>query len=210
MTAHGGGQKKYRAAAGDYDASGLPKGPPHLDSVWVQRSDTPSPRDRVSNHLQADEGCAPSEQRRLPDRRRRVLWSVVYGSFNARRRRPPRRETESRYHSLDWHDAHLLAVSIGILIMSVADAVLTLTLMSYGAVEINPVMAVLVGSPAVFTALKIAMTGISVMMMVFLARYRFMRAVRVELILYGVLAAYMILIGHEFRMLQNIPDLHLY
>ncbi len=94
--------------------------------------------------------------------------------------------------------------------MSVADAVLTLTLMSYGAVEINPVMAVLVGSPAVFAALKIAMTGISVMMMVFLARYRFMRAVRVELILYGVLAAYMILIGHEFRMLENIPDLYLY
>ena len=114
--------------------------------------------------------------------------------------------TESRYHSVDWHGAHLLAVSIGILILSVADAVLTLTLMSYGAVEINPVMAVLVdGSPAVFAALKIAMTGISVMMMVFLARYRFMRVVRVELILYGVLAGYMILIGHELRMLQQHP-----
>ncbi|HLN49761.1 MAG TPA: DUF5658 family protein [Steroidobacteraceae bacterium] len=118
---------------------------------------------------------------------------------------------ESRYHSLDWHSAHLLAVSIGILILSVADAVLTLTLMSYGAVEINPVMATLVdGSPAVFAGLKIAMTGISVMMMVFLARYRFMRAVRVELILYGVLAGYVILIGHEFRMLQPVPELRLF
>ncbi|MGC1387393.1 MAG: DUF5658 family protein [Steroidobacteraceae bacterium] len=180
----------------------------------MQRSDTPNPRDRVSNRLQVTAPCASSvagEQRRLPDRRQRVLWSVVYGSFNARRRRPPRRTDESRYHSLDWHDAHLLAVSIGILIMSVADAALTLTLMTYGAVEINPVMAVLVdGSPAVFAALKIAMTGISVVVMVFLARYRFMRAVRVDLILYAVLVGYMILIGHEYRMLQNIPDVHLF
>ncbi len=180
----------------------------------MQRSETPNARDRVSDQLQVAAPCASSEageQRSLPDRRRRVLWSVVYGSFNARRRRPPRRMHESRYHSLDWHDAHLLAVSIGILIMSVADAALTLTLMSYGAIEINPVMAVLVdGSPAVFASLKIAMTGISVVVMVFLARYRFMRAVRVELILYGVLVSYMILIGHEYRMLQNIPDLHLY
>ena len=180
----------------------------------MKRSDTPSPRDRVSNQLQVNVPFAPSEageQRALPDRRRRVLWSVVYGSFNARRRRPARRMNESCYHSLDWHSAHLLGVSIAILIMSVADAVLTLTLMSNGAVEVNPVMALLVdGSPAVFAVLKIAMTGISVMLMVFVARYRFMRVVRVELILYGVLAGYMILIGHEFSMLQNVPDLRLF
>lgn len=118
--------------------------------------------------------------------------------------------SDETYHSVDWHSAHLLAVSIGILILCVGDAVLTLTLMSYGAVEINPVMAMLVyGSPAVFAALKMAVTGISVVMLVFLARYRFMRVVKVELFLYAVLAGYMFLIGHEFGMLQNIPDLHL-
>ena len=118
---------------------------------------------------------------------------------------------DSRYHSLDWHSAHLLAVSIGILLLSVGDAVLTITLMSYGAVEVNPVMAVLVdGSPALFVSLKMAMTGISVMLLVSLARYRFMRVVRVELILYGALAAYTILVVHEFGMLQNVPDLRLF
>lgn len=151
------------------------------------------------------------EQRRLSDRRQRVLWSVVYGSFNARRRRPPRRMNDARYHSLDWHSAHLLAVSIGILILCVGDAVLTLSLMSYGAVEINPVMALLVyGSPAIFAALKMALTGSSVIMLVFLARYRFMRVVKVELILYGVLAGYVFLIAHEFGMLRNIPELRFF
>ena len=174
-------------------------------------SDSLHARDRVPRHLQATVPCAPGAQRRLSDRRQRVLWSVVYGSFNARRRRPPRRLNDGRYHALDWHSAHLLAVSIGILLLSVGDALLTLTLMSYGAVEVNPVMAMLVyGSPAVFTALKMAMTGISVMLLVFLARYRFMRVVKVELILYGVLAGYMILIRHEFGMLQVISDLRLF
>jgi hypothetical protein len=180
----------------------------------MKRSDSPRPRDRISSQLQVNVPCAPGEageQRRLSDRRQRVLWSVVYGSFNARRRRPPRRMNDSRYHSLDWHSAHLLAVSIGILLLSVGDAVLTLTLMSYGAVEVNPVMAVLVdGSPAVFASLKMAMTGISVMLLVLLARYRFMRVVRVELILYGALAAYTILVVHEFGMLQNVPELRLF
>ena len=177
-------------------------------------SDSPHARDRAPGHLQDNVPCATGEtggQRRLSERRQRVLWSVVYGSFNARRRGPPRRLNDARYHALDWHSPHLLAVSIGILLLCVADAVLTLTLMSHGAIEVNPVMAMLVyGSPAVFTALKMAMTGISVMLLVYLARYRIMRFVSVELILYGVLAGYMILIGHEVGMLQDIPDLRLF
>jgi len=148
----------------------------------------------------------PKDERRGQlDRRHRVWWSVLYGSFNPRRRRSPRRLDESRFHSLDWHGAHLLAVSIGILILCVADAFLTVTLLSRGAVEVNPIMALLVQSNVgAFAALKMAMTGLSVVLMVCLARYRFMRLVRVELVLYGVLVAYTILIGYEIRMLQKL------
>jgi hypothetical protein len=69
---------------------------------------------------------------------------VVYGSFRPRRRRPPRRLDDSRYQAVDWHAAHLLAVAIGILLLSVADAFMTVTLLSGGAVEVNPVMAALI------------------------------------------------------------------
>jgi hypothetical protein len=58
----------------------------------------------------------------------------------------------------------------------------------------------------VFAILKIAMTGVCVMLMVFLARYRFMRVVRVELLLYGVLMTYLFLVGHELGMLRMLPD----
>jgi hypothetical protein len=97
------------------------------------------------------------------------------------------------------------------LILSVVDAFLTVTLMSGGAVEVNPIMAAVMGHDiGVFAILKIAMTGVCVMLMVFLARYRFMRLVRVELLLYGVLLTYLLLVGHELGMLRMIPDRGIY
>ncbi len=147
---------------------------------------------------------AVSVERRAVDRRRRVWWSVLYGSFKPRRRRPPRRRDDPRYHAVDWHAAHLLAVATGILLLSVTDACLTLALLAQGAEEINPVMAFVVGrGAAMFAVAKMAMTGVSVVLLVFLARYRFMRRVRVELTLYAVLIAYLALIGYELRILAN-------
>ncbi len=174
-----------------------------------------TPNDWVSRQLQGQATGTPGardERRSRANRRHRIFWSVVYGSFNPRRRRPPRRLDDSRYHSVDWHSAHLLAVSLGVLILSVADAFMTLRLISDGAVEVNPLMALFVadGNIATFAALKMAMTGVSVMLMVFLARHRFMRMVRVEVILYGILVAYMVLIGHELGMLQGVADLRIF
>jgi Domain of unknown function (DUF5658) len=145
---------------------------------------------------------------RSADRRRRIWWAVLYGSFRPRRRRPPRRLDDSRFHSLDWHASHLLAVAIGILLLSVADAFMTVTLLAGGAVEINPVMALVVyKSAAVFAGVKMAMTGIGVMTMVTLARYRFMRVVRVDVVMYGVLVVYLGLLSYEYWMLDKLVNL---
>lgn len=145
------------------------------------------------------------ERRDRTDRRSRILWSIVYGSFNPRRRRPPRRAGESRFHSLDWHSSHLLAVSIGILLLSVADAFMTVRLLAGGAVEVNPVMAAVVyRSAAAFAALKMMMTGVSVTLMVLLARYRFMRMVRVDVVMYLVFAGYVALLAYECRLAQSL------
>jgi len=46
------------------------------------------------------------------------------------------------------------------------------------------------------------MTGISLVVMVILARHRFMRVFRVEMVLYAVLAVYASLLGYEFWMLK--------
>jgi hypothetical protein len=169
----------------------------------------PDPDDWLSRPTPAGAPAFRPDRRYRPDRRQRLWWSLLYGSFNPRRRRPSRRLDESRFQSLDWHAAHLLAVSLGILILNVADAFLTIALISGGAIEVNPVMAVFVsGSVVVFVTLKMAVTGTSVVLMVFLARYRFMRLVRVDFVLYVIFVAYVALIVYELQMLQSLASLH--
>jgi hypothetical protein len=144
------------------------------------------------------------ERRERTDRRLRFWWSIFYGSFNPRRRAPPRRFNQSRFHSVDWHSSHLLAVAISILLLSVVYAFLTLLLLQGGADEVNPIMALFVyRSVAVFAALKMGLTSLGVVFMVFLARYRFMRRLPVAWVLYGVFIAYTSLIGYELHMLKS-------
>ncbi len=150
------------------------------------------------------------DRRTRPDRRQRIWWSLLYGSVRPRRRRPARRVQDGRFHVLDWHATHLWAVSIFILILSVVDAFLTLKLLSDGAVEVNPFMRLFVqGNVAVFAGLKMTITGVGVALMVLLAGYRFMRVLKVEVILYCILAAYLVLIGHEMGMLRQFADVYI-
>jgi hypothetical protein len=155
------------------------------------------------HHIQTS-GPGLNRERRDRERRRRVWWSVCYGSFNPRRRSPPRRGGDSGIHFLDWHSAHLLAVSIGILLLCVVDAFLTLNLLQRGAIEVNPFMAGLIHrNVAMFAALKMAMTSIGIILMVYMARYRFMRLLQVEWVLYGVLIAYASLILYEISLIKG-------
>jgi len=176
--------------------------------VTMKPSDAKSEPEAWADARSRVHACATAaaelDRRDRPDRRRRVWWSVLYGSFNPRRRRPPRRTDESRFHSLDWHSSHLLAVSIGILLLSVADAFMTVTLLDGGAVEVNPIMAaVIYRSVATFAAVKMGMTGAGVMLMVVLARYRLLRVVRVDAAMYVLLAGYVALLTYEFWMLRE-------
>ena len=85
---------------------------------------------------------------------------------------------------------------------------MTVVLLQGGAYEVNPIMAALIyRSVALFAALKMALTGVSITLMVILARYRFFRLLRVEWVLYGVLVAYVSLIGYEVWMLKGPLDL---
>ena len=91
-----------------------------------------------------------------------------------------------------------------ILILSCADAFLTLNLMDRGAYEINPFMAPLVGgSPLLFTVVKIGLTGGGVVLLTVLARVRLFSAIPISFVLYGVLGAYAVLVIYEFKLLQE-------
>jgi hypothetical protein len=84
---------------------------------------------------------------------------------------------------------------------------MTVRLLSVGADEVNPIMAAIVyGSAAVFATVKMTLTGLGVIVMVVLARYRFMRMVRVDVVMYAVLIVYTALLTYEFWMLRKLID----
>ena len=146
----------------------------------------------------------PSIERRVPiERRRSVLRALWRGNF-ARRRIAPRRNTERHVVVTDWFHPQWLAIGIAILLLCGADALLTLTLISDGAMEINPLMDPLVrGTGHSFAYWKIGMTSLGVVILTLLARLRFYgRAV--GWVLYGVLGIYSVLVGYELFLLRNI------
>lgn len=141
-----------------------------------------------------------SERRRGPDRRTRVARAIVYGSFKPRRL-GPRRSGEERVGAIDWYHPWWLAIATLILALCASDAVLTVVLIDRGAYELNPVLAPLIGSTALFVAVKVGLTGISVVLLTLLSRIKAFGRMRVGLLLYAVLAGYGVLIGYELHLL---------
>jgi uncharacterized membrane protein YczE len=144
------------------------------------------------------------ERRARTERRRSVLRALWRGNF-ARRRVAPRRGTERHAVVTDWFHPQWLALALGILLLSFGDAILTLTLISHGATEVNPLMEPLVkGSGHSFAYWKIGLTAMGVTVLTLLARLRVWGR-GVGTFLYVVLAGYIVLVSYELFLLRNIP-----
>jgi len=92
-----------------------------------------------------------------------------------------------------------------VLLLSVADAFLTLTLLMAGASEANPFLAfILEEHPQLFALIKMGFTGAGVLVLVAVARARLFRIMRVGLVLQGIFVAYVALIAYEWRLLHAI------
>ena len=105
----------------------------------------------------------------------------------------------------DWFQPQWLATTIIILILSSADAVLTLELISRGATEINPFMEPLVrGSGRSFALWKLGLTSIGVVVLTMAARLRVLGRIVVGSLLYVILGGYLVLVGYEISLLRSI------
>ncbi len=142
------------------------------------------------------------QERRFADRRRATLWGFMVGGMRPRRRGG--RRAVDRDALVDWHEPQLLLTAVLILLLSTADAFLTLNILMLGGEELNPVMAwMLERNLLVFTAGKMLMTGVGVIVLVATARARIFNAMRVSRVMHGFVAAYVVLIGYEWIILDG-------
>jgi hypothetical protein len=150
-------------------------------------------------------GAAPRPERRVApfDRRRKLVFSLVYGGLRPRRRSG--RRAGDRYRPIvDWHGPGLLASAVLVLVLCVVDAFLTLWLITDGAIEANPLMAPLVqGDLRGFAITKLALTGGGVVTLVAMANFRVFRLVRVGSLVHTILVAYLVLVSYELALIAR-------
>jgi len=163
---------------------------------------------RTSNNVIATTAEAANEAQsrvyRGPDRRKPTLKSFIYGAFHPRRRRI-RRDEDRNSAFLDWYPTHLLVAATMIMGLSVADGLFTVHLVNAGAVELNPLLAVLVhNDPMWFALIKIALTGAGVTALVIVSHARLLRKWPMVWVMYGLLAAYSTLVYYGYSLSQAI------
>ena len=142
-----------------------------------------------------------ADSRDLVDRRD-FGWQTVLFGFLRSRRRAHRRSTEDQPVFIDWHHPWLFFLATGTMLLSTLDAFLTLQLLNRGAVEVNPFMAFALERGAlVFAASKMLLTGLGILVLVFLSRSKLFNRVRTGLFLTLFFSVYACLVCYQFLLL---------
>lgn len=158
--------------------------------------------DGTDNFREAATSLSVEERREKQERRTLTLGTFLRGSMNPRRRGD--RRYDDSYH-IDWHEPDLLFLSVTIVLLSVVDALLTVTLLRHGGREVNPFLDyVLTNHSGLFAIVKMLLTGGGVLVLVAMARARVFRVIRAKSVLQWCLLAYVVLIGYEMWLLSQV------
>lgn len=144
-------------------------------------------------------------ENRDSDERREFSWRTVFFGFIRSRRRDTRRDDEDAPLYTDWHHPWLFFLATGTMLLSCMDAFFTLQLLGRGAIEINPVMAAMIGQGTLaFAATKMLLTGLGILILVFLSQTRMFNLMRTGLVLTVFFTFYACLVCYEFIYLLNV------
>jgi hypothetical protein len=146
----------------------------------------------------------PGQDNRIyNDRRRQPTRPFTLPSLFGRRKSIRRHEDKEAHKYVDRYSLRSVAIVLFILVLSVADAIFTLTLVSRGAEEINPIMDFfLQRGPAIFLGVKYFLTVGSLLCFLILKNHYFLAGrISVKTILATMLILYVVLIGYELSLL---------
>jgi hypothetical protein len=141
------------------------------------------------------------EQPPRTDRRKQTFGSILYGALKPRRQ-TNRRTEDDQVYVLDLHETGLFFLGMSIVVLSMMDAFFTLNILAYGGEELNLVMkALLDADTESFLLVKYWATSGGVIMLIAMARMRFLGVMPVKNILQTICAMYSMLIIYELYLL---------
>lgn len=147
--------------------------------------------------------CMDRVDRRLGGDRRVYTVRSLGRCFVAPRRMHGRRSTDRREAVLDRMDSGSVSLAILLVLCSIADAMFTLTLISRGGSEINPVMnALMHHSIWAFAAVKMFLTTVPALILVATSNLRLFGRWRARSILAALVGLYLGLIVYEIALLS--------
>jgi hypothetical protein len=133
------------------------------------------------------------------DDRRNFSWRTVTLGFLRSRRKASRRYVEGPPVFSDSHHPWLMFLAISTMLLSGLDAFFTLQLLDRGFYEANPFMGLMLGHGVfAFSVSKMLLTGLGVLMLVYMARHRFMNRFRSGLVLTTMFSFYACRVCYEF------------
>lgn len=164
---------------------------PHSDREYLSEGEAP-------------EGALAKERRSVRDRRKHSLWPHINPKQKHRRRYYHRREGDQQTAYLDRYNPVPVGITLCVVMLSCLDATFTLTLLQRDSVELNPVMAWLINfNPHLFVAVKLALTGTGLILLLAHTHFRVFGSVRVVYLLYISLLLYCSLTIYELILLDQ-------
>lgn len=152
--------------------------------------------------MNVSEQIEPQPDNRTSTDRREFSWQTVLFGFLRSRRRIYRRDDETDTIFIDWHHPWLFFLATGIMLLCSLDAFFTLQLLSRGAIELNPVMALALDyGNFVFASSKMLLTGLGILFLVFLSRSRLFNVLRTGLLLTLFFSFYACLVCYQFLLM---------
>ena len=143
-------------------------------------------------------------EQRLAERRQ-TSWQTFHGLLLKNRRKAARRDGDHLDSYVDWYGHLPLIATVTVILLCFADAFLTTVLISHGAVELNILMDWLIQRDIhLFAIVKMAVTGIALVVLVMHVNFRIYRFIAVRYVLYALVPVYSVLIYHELSMLASI------
>lgn len=141
----------------------------------------------------------PEQRGPLADRRTKQASPFSLRALRARRRHVRRESDRSNPQlSLDWHAPRLLALTLAIMLLCLADAHNTLQLMWLGAQETNLLMDYLIRHGIrSFVQIKLGLTALCLVVLVAYQHVSLFDRFKIRHVLYTIFAFYVALIGYE-------------